>query len=110
MKLLFDQNLSFKLCDRLADLFPGSTQARLVGLDMASDRDLWTYAGQHGFGLVSKDADFVDLAAFYGPPPKLIWLRGKNQSTAIIEASLRRSHSTIAAFWQDPDLACLEIF
>jgi predicted nuclease of predicted toxin-antitoxin system len=30
MKLLFDQNLSFKLCERLADLFPHSQQARLL--------------------------------------------------------------------------------
>jgi hypothetical protein len=27
MKLLFDQNLSFKLCALLADLFPGSKRA-----------------------------------------------------------------------------------
>ena len=32
MKLLFDENLSFKLCDRLANLFPGSSQVRLLGL------------------------------------------------------------------------------
>ncbi len=35
MRLLFDQNLSFKLCNRLADLFPDSTQARLLGMDEA---------------------------------------------------------------------------
>jgi predicted nuclease of predicted toxin-antitoxin system len=44
MKLLFDQNLSFKLCRRLSDLFPESTQTRLLGLQEASDRDLWAYA------------------------------------------------------------------
>ncbi len=38
MKLLFDQNLSFKLCERLADLFPDSSQARLAGLAEADDR------------------------------------------------------------------------
>ena len=32
MKLLFDQNLSFKLCQTLTDLFPGSTQVRLLGM------------------------------------------------------------------------------
>jgi predicted nuclease of predicted toxin-antitoxin system len=32
MKLLFDQNLSFKLCEQLADIFAGSSQARLLGL------------------------------------------------------------------------------
>ena len=41
MKLLFDQNLSFKLCRTLSDLFPGSTQARLVGLADATDRAVW---------------------------------------------------------------------
>jgi hypothetical protein len=31
MKLLQDQNLSFKLCGPLSELFPGTTQVRLVG-------------------------------------------------------------------------------
>jgi hypothetical protein len=32
MRLLLDQNLSFKLCRLLADLFPGSDHVRLLGL------------------------------------------------------------------------------
>lgn len=35
MKLLFDQNLSFKLCRQLNDLFPDSRQVWLVGLEPA---------------------------------------------------------------------------
>jgi len=38
MKLLFDQNLSFKLCSRMADLFPESSQVCLLGLSEADDR------------------------------------------------------------------------
>jgi predicted nuclease of predicted toxin-antitoxin system len=41
MKLLFDQNLSFKLCGQLTDLFPNSGHARLLGLAEADDRTLW---------------------------------------------------------------------
>ncbi|MFL4971301.1 MAG: DUF5615 family PIN-like protein [Xanthobacteraceae bacterium] len=41
MKLLFDQNPSFKLCQQLADIFPGSSQVRLVGLEAADDRAIW---------------------------------------------------------------------
>lgn len=41
MKLLFDQNLSFKLCVKLADFFPDSNQVRLLGLDQAEDRTVW---------------------------------------------------------------------
>jgi len=40
MKLLFDQNLSFKLCQNLSDLFPDSSQARLLGLAESDDRTL----------------------------------------------------------------------
>ncbi len=63
MKLLFDQNLSYKLCDRLADLFPGSAQARKLKLDTADDRTIWEFAKANGFTIVSHDIDFADLAA-----------------------------------------------
>jgi len=81
MKLLFDQNLSFKLVDRLADLFPDSDQVRRLGLDQADDRAIWEHAKRSGFVLVTQDSDFADLAALLGPPPKVIWLRCGNQPT-----------------------------
>jgi predicted nuclease of predicted toxin-antitoxin system len=70
MKLLFDQNLSFKLSQTLADLFPGSTQVRPIGLAEASDRAIWDYAKRDGFTLVSLDSDFAEMAALFGPPPR----------------------------------------
>lgn len=72
MKLLFDQNLSFKLCTRLADTFPGSSQVRMAGLDRADDRAIWDFARAGGFIIVSQDADFANMAVLYGPPPKVI--------------------------------------
>jgi predicted nuclease of predicted toxin-antitoxin system len=109
MKLLFDQNLSFRLCRQVADLFPGSLQARLAGLERASDRALWDHAGANRFMLVSLDADFAEMAALLGPPPKLIWLRCGNQPTAAIEILLRDHAEAIAAFEHD-EAACLEIY
>ncbi len=44
MRLLFDQNLSFRLSERLGDLYPGSSQVRLLGLDRALAETL------HGMG------------------------------------------------------------
>jgi predicted nuclease of predicted toxin-antitoxin system len=109
MKLLFDQNLSFKLCERLAKLFPGSSQVRLVGLAEATDRKIWDYAGRNGFVLVSLDVDFADRAALLGSPPKVIWLRCGNQSTARIEKLLRDHAETIGEFERN-EAACLEIY
>jgi predicted nuclease of predicted toxin-antitoxin system len=110
MKLLFDQNLSFKLCRQLADLFPDSNQIRLVGMEKAEDRAIWEYARVNGFILVSQDADFADMATLYGPPPKVIWLRCGNQPTHAIERRLRDHAEAITAFEQDNATACWEIY
>jgi predicted nuclease of predicted toxin-antitoxin system len=67
MKLLFDQNLSFKLCRLLADAFPESNQIRLIGMEEAEDRAIWDHAKTDGFILVSQDVDFADMATLYGP-------------------------------------------
>jgi predicted nuclease of predicted toxin-antitoxin system len=37
VKLLFDENLSYKLAHRLADVFPDSLHVRDVGLESADD-------------------------------------------------------------------------
>ncbi len=110
MKLLFDQNLSFKLCARLADLFPASSQVRPLGLAEADDRVIWAHAKKHGFVLVSQDADFADFAAVYGPPPKVIWLRCGNQPTGTIEKLLRDHAEAIHAFALNDAAACWEAY
>src|SRR3989449_11582032 len=110
MKLLFDQNLSFKLCRRLADIFPNSNQIRLLGMEEANDRIIWEYAKANDFILVSQDVDFADMATLYGPPPKVIWLRCGNQPTKTIKQLLRDHADAIAAFEQDHAAACWEIY
>jgi predicted nuclease of predicted toxin-antitoxin system len=109
MKLLFDQNLSFKLCQQLSDRLPGSSQVRLVGLQQADDHTIWEYARANGFTLVSLDSDFAEMAALLGPPPKVIWLRCGNQPTSVIEGMLRDQSEAISAFEHDT-MACLEIY
>jgi predicted nuclease of predicted toxin-antitoxin system len=110
MKLLFDQNLSFKLCRQLVDIFPNSEQVRLLGMGEADDRAIWEYAKANGFILVSQDVDFADMATLYGPLPKVIWLRCGNQPTKAIEKRLLDHADAIAAFEQDDASACWEIY
>ncbi|MDE2377591.1 DUF5615 family PIN-like protein [Bradyrhizobium sp.] len=110
MKLLFDQNLSFKLCQTIADLFPDSSHVRTLGLSEADDRTLWDFAKANGFAIVSQDADFAEMATLLGPPPKVIWLRSGNQTTVAIAALLRRHAGMIVSFEGDDEAACLEIY
>ena len=70
MKLLFDQNLSFKLCLRLKDLFPNSQQVRLLGMSDSNDREIWQYSAANDFIIVTQDSDFADMAAVLGPAAK----------------------------------------
>jgi predicted nuclease of predicted toxin-antitoxin system len=74
MKLLFDQNLSPKLVDRLADLFPGSKHVSTEGLDTATDSQVWDFARPAGFTIVTKDADYETLSVVRGSPPKVVWI------------------------------------
>ncbi len=102
MKLLFDQNLSPRLVEHLSDLYPGSEHVYRVGLDRASDAVLWDYARHNAFTLVTQDADFSEMSGLRGHPPKVIWIRLGNCSTAQIESILRKNQPAIAFLDQDP--------
>ena len=101
MKLLFDQNLSPRLPRLLADLYPDSEHVREVGLRDASDAEIWEYAKQNDFVIVSKDSDFQQRSLLYGHPPKFIWLRAGNCPVKPIEELLRKHSAVIHTFVQD---------
>ena len=75
MKLLLDENLSRRLVPFLQHEFPGSSQVTLLGLESASDQEIWNRAKQDGYVVVTKDADFQELSLVWGAPPQVIRLR-----------------------------------
>ncbi len=110
MKLLLDHNISHKLVARLEDVFPGSTQTRLLNFGRTGDSQLWLFAKTNGFVFVTKDRDLAELAILRGAPPKVIWLRIGNCKTPVVERILRSSIDAIADFAQDPEQAVLELY
>ena len=98
MKLLLDENLSPRLVRRLLDLFPGLAHVEDCGVGAADDWEIWRFAKENNFAIVSKDSDFYNRAAVYGGPPKVIWLRVGNCTTRETEDLLKRSKSAIEAF------------
>ncbi len=112
MKLLLDQNLSFRLVKKLNDVFPQTQQVQLLSLENASDRQIWDFARAEGYTIVTFDADFNDLATLYGHPPKIIWLRFGNTSTDNIMRIFMEKKQTITEFLTHAayqQIACLEI-
>jgi predicted nuclease of predicted toxin-antitoxin system len=117
MKLLFDllaaalrsHNLSPRLVNRLADIYPNSNHLYLMALDRESDNIVWETAKRQGYTIVTKDSDFNELLMLKGFPPKVIWIRLGNCSTKIIESLLRNNHETILSFSQDPNVGILSL-
>jgi predicted nuclease of predicted toxin-antitoxin system len=107
LRLLFDQNLSPRLPDRLADLFPASTHVSFLGLEQATDEDVWMYAKMHSYAIVTKDADFSDIGVVLGFPPKIVWLRLGNCTTRDIERCLRINGPAVVSLDDDPHTGIL---
>jgi len=109
VKLLFDQNLSPWLPQRLCGVFPDSAHVREIGLREAEDAVIWEYAARHGFAIVTKDADFRQRSFVLGHPPKVIWVRLGNCSTKAIEALLHSRAAEIEEFLADEQKSFLAL-
>ena len=88
MKLLFDQNISFRILSKIEDIYPEAQQLRELGLEDSTDKQIWQYANQNNYTIVTFDADFFDMSNLYGHPPKIIWLRTGNRKTSDLERLL----------------------
>lgn len=98
MRLLFDHHLSRKLVPRLSDRYPAASHVALHGLDRAEDSAIWGFARNNGYTIVTKDSDFNDMSTLRGAPPKIIWIRIGNCTTATIEQILRTHYAAIEHF------------
>ena len=98
MKLLFDQNLSHRLVDSLSDIFPESIHVKDVKLERSTDSEVWDYAKENNYIIVSKDSDFHQRSFLHGPPPKVIWINKGNCSTKSILTILKTQFDIIEIF------------
>jgi predicted nuclease of predicted toxin-antitoxin system len=107
VKLLFDQNLAPRLVRDLADLFPSSAHVRELGMESATDQEIWSHARDENFVIVSKDNDFQQMSFVFGHPPKVIWIRRGNCSVQESESILRTNSPRIHEFENDQQAAFL---
>lgn len=110
MKLLFDQNISFRILKILNNHFPDSAQVRELKLEGSTDQEIWKFAKVNNYVIVSFDADFYDFSNLYGHPPKIIWLRTGNTKTLYIANLLIQKEDLIKSFLEDEEISCLEIY
>ena len=110
MKLLFDHNLSPKLIDALVDEFPDSEHVYRLDMDESEDTEIWQFAKENDFILVTRDADFGDLSVLRGFPPNVVWIRKGNCKTKDIETLLRQNVEIIWLLERDDLVGMIPLF
>ena len=109
MKLLFDQNISHRIIGRVSEHFPHSKQVRQLASEDRTNREIWEYAEENDYTIATFDGDFFDLSLVWGHPPKIIWLRTRNQSTQHILQGLIAHKNDILDFINDSNQSCLSL-
>jgi predicted nuclease of predicted toxin-antitoxin system len=82
VNLLVDNQLPVALARYLTSLGHDCEHVETVNLDAASDAEIWQYATQRGAVVVSKDEDFLYLAARAESAARLVWVRLGNCRTS----------------------------
>ncbi len=101
MKILLDQNISYRLVNLLKETFEEIDHVKLIGLTDATDFEIWDYALANNCTIITFDSDFIDLATLKGTPPKIIWLRFGNSSNLKLANKLISNFETISSFVND---------
>ena len=108
-KLLFDQNLSYRIIQQIEHLFPGSTHVRILKLETADDIEIWQYAKDHDFHIVTQDTDFHNINTLYGYPPKIIRINTGNTATSTVIELLQKKNELIHDFLDNEKIGFLEL-
>ena len=109
MKLLLDENLSRRLVPFLQHDYPDSSQVVLLGMESATDKDVWQRARDEAYVIVTRDADFQELSLVWGQPPKVIRLKTLNQSRSATLKILLENRTLIEDALIIQDMASIEI-
>lgn len=107
MRLLVDENLSWRLVKRLNEDGHDCIHVDELGLTGASDEDIWRAAKQGNYAILSRDTDFLGLLERFGAPPKVIVYIAGNATTPAVQAALLVRAEAIEGFLDDPALSAL---
>jgi predicted nuclease of predicted toxin-antitoxin system len=74
------------------------------------DHEIWQYAKEHGFVIVTKDSDYYDLSLVHGAPPQVIWLQTGNTSKQEVIDLLIRKKNALYDLLKQQELQCVELY
>ena len=94
MKFLIDNQLPSALTKLLVSKGHDASHVLDLGLDSATDTEIWNYAEANSFVLVTKDEDFARRASQPNASVQVVWVRkGNCRKTALLSGLIQYSCS-----------------
>ena len=110
MKLLIDQNISHRIIDSISDIYPESVHLKDIHLLHNSDLELWEFALNNHYVLVTTDLEACNRNVLENNSPKIICISSEVVTTTKVEWVLRVHFETIQQFITGEDFTnCLVI-
>ena len=111
MKLLLDENLSWRLVKKLTPFFTLVSHVSALKTEQpATDITIWNYAKANGFTIVSKDDDFEKIVLLRKAPPKLLFLKIFNLETNKTADLIIENREKIIEFMDSNDNDIFELY
>jgi len=88
LRLLVDAQLPPGLAARLSSAGYQAEHVNLIGLEVATDREIWSRVVETGAVLLTKDEDFVELVRRDQSGAQVVWIRLGNISNQALWTAL----------------------
>jgi len=96
MKLLLDANLSWRLVPVLSEHFGECAHVNKTDLPKpAKDIEIWNFAAENRYTIVTQDSDFLNFFETKGFPPKVILIRVGNMDKKMAEEVIIQARQSI---------------
>lgn len=110
MKLLIDQNISFRILSKFRAFDGVANHVKDFGLHQANDYEIFMYARNQQFdAIITIDEDFIKLLNTFSNPPKIVWIRTGNCSTEVLANILNEKFEKIKDFIGGSEYSIFEI-
>jgi predicted nuclease of predicted toxin-antitoxin system len=110
MKLLLDENISFRIKYQIGYLFDEIIHVSSLQDSPLTDNQIWEFAEKNNFIILTNDRDFEEMSIFRGIPPKVIIVKTGNLNKNILADKIKNNIANIEKFTNDSNLRILEIY
>ncbi|MDP9230504.1 MAG: DUF5615 family PIN-like protein [Bacteroidota bacterium] len=111
MKLLIDENLSWRICKLLLPLFEKVVHVKdAIAKVKSTDWEIREYAKSNGYSIVTCDDDFIKYLMSHGFPPKIIKISISHPSYIELANIIKEKHKEIMEFNSNSEMGLFEIY